>query len=1083
MTREVLLVPFCRRVSDLLRLRKPRCGRWEHVFLRLTLLSCMLIPAGMAHAQESSFPVSGVMRDPGGQPMPGVTIHIKGTQTGTTSSGDGTFTITVPDGESVLVFSFLGFETVEMPVGERRYFDVTLNEMSTEITELVVVGYATQKKASITGAISTANTKDLIKSTSPSLANALAGHVSGLSSTQTSGQPGVDDATLYLRGAGTTNTTSPLILIDGVPRDNIRTIDPNEVESISVLKDASATAVFGVRGANGVIMITTKRGEKGKTRLSINATQSFSTFTREPSRLHSVDYLNLRNEALYNDGYRGDDLISKELIDRYANPLKGLNPGDPDYEAKAKALRYMYPDHDYYREMIRRYAPQTTINANMSGGTDRLGYFLNTGYVHQGGNLKTEPKSQLGYNPATRMNRLSFRANLDYKIAPSMKMFLNVGTYFEKVNMPASWSYNNNTTEMMRGVFNLINAMIPTVRGPMTLEGFGAEPGQMVIPTDINGAASASQSPYELVNRYGFTENFKSNLNSTLGIEWDLSKTVTEGLTIKGMVSYDSFSRTVTAGHTRGKQWRAVPDGEDSFHFAPHKTDEVRLSINKYARTQYKIDAQASLNYNRSFGRHDVTGMFLGQREYWENEGGDNLGSMPYNVLGIAFRATYSFDDRYFVEVNMGYNGSEQFSPKKRFGFFPAVSAGWAISNEKFLKDSKWLTFLKVRASYGKVGNDKMGSQRFLYLDNITMAGGYLPSLGLGQTVREGLQGNADVTWETAKKLNVGLDFRIFKDLSGSVDIFHEDRSDILQERGTVPTFLGVSQSNIPKMNIGQIENKGMEIELSYNREVVKGLFLSLRGNLGFNRNKRTFADEVPYDKTYAYRYRKTGYPIGQHFGYEIDWDRGGYWTRELLDNTDLTYTFGTPRPGDFIYKDLNGDKQISEADMAPIGYGTVPRRTFGVTFGVDWKGFDLTVFFQGTGGYHGLYGGNVVYEYMHWGTYFDYHRNAWTPERWANGEKITYPALSTQQTTNHIQNTFFIQNRSFVRLKNLELGYTFPAKVFRRVGITRLRLFVSGQNLYTWDKLRTDHLDPEPNGSMTYPVTRMFNVGAHLTF
>lgn len=1032
-------------------------------------------------AQNGSFVVKGTVRDAEGAAMPGVTVVVQGSSTGTVTDSKGAFSIAVPGAQSVLSISFMGYRTQEIAVGNRHSIDVALQEEASVIDDVVVVGYGVQKKVSVTGSVSAVDTKDIRKSTSTSLATSLAGRISGLSSSQTmGGQPGVDDSQLYLRGAGTTNVTNPLILIDGVPRDNINTIDPNEVESISVLKDASATAVFGVRGANGVILITTRRGETGKAKLSINATQSFSTFANQPSRLHSLDYLRMRNEALHNDG-RDSEMASEELISMFRDPLQGLSPDDPDYASKAAARRYLYPDTDQYRAMFKKFAPQTTVNANISGGTKRLSYFVNVGYIHQGGNLRTDPKSELGYDPSTRMNRWSFRSNLDYKLANSLKASLNLGTYIETVGMPAAWAFGDDTYLMMRGLFHWTSMMLPITPGPKTIADHGAPAGGVLQAYSILSGKHYLDTPYEYSNRFGYTEQVKSNLNSSLALEWDLSK-LTKGLVLRGMFSYDAYSGTTTMGDKRDKRYQLIPssDGE-SFTYSDPLDGDFNMLVYKSANTQYKINAQAVLSYNRTFGRHTVGATLVAQRDHWESTGGE----LPYNVVGLAARATYDFDNRYFAEFNIGYNGSEQFSPDQRFGVFPAVSAGWLISNEKWLRESRVLTNLKLRASWGKVGNDQMGAARFLYMDQISVGGGgYLTSLGSGLRVDEGLLGNYAITWETASKYNVGLDVGLFGDLSLSVDVFREDRNDVLTQRNTLPVFQGIPASLTPKVNMGEVENKGIEFELAYNKRIGRDLLLTLRGNIGFNKNTVKFVDELPLNENYAYRYRKTGYSIGQDFGYLIDWsNNGGYWTKESLAETSLVYEFGSPRPGDFVYKDLNGDNVINEADQAPIGTGTVPRRTYGFSVGLNWKGIDCSVFFQGLGGYHMYYGGNMCWENNVEGTYFDWHRNAWTEERWANGEKITYPALSTQSTTNHTKNDFFIQDKSFLRLKNLEIGYTIPAHLLRKAGISSLRIFLSGQNLATWSRLRADHLDPETFDAMSYPVTKMYNIGVNISF
>jgi TonB-linked SusC/RagA family outer membrane protein len=1037
-------------------------------------------PVQPAADYASDIPVRGRVKDEKGNPLPGVSVVVKGTAQGSTTGSDGTYQLTVPDNSAVLIFSFVGFLSKEITVGNQSAIDLVLQEDQKALEEVVVVGFGQQKKVSVTGSVSTVTSEVLQQNSSASLANALAGRLPGLTSIQSGGgQPGRDDATMYLRGAATTNGKGPLILIDGVPRDNIRTLDANEVASVSILKDASATAVFGVRGANGVILITTKRGVPGKTELTINAEQSYSSFTHEPERLHSLEYMALRNEASRNDGITPLP-FTQEVMDRYANPLAGLDPNAPDYAQQAKVRQYMYPDHDYYREYISRYSPQTRVNMNVSGGTDKVSYFVNGAFLHQGGNLNTEPKSVLGYDPSAKMDRFNFRANLDYKVTKNIKSFLNIGSYIERVNMPAAWLYGNNDTNwMMTDILYQAQSILPITPGPVTIDGFGVAPGQIVDPGYMD------RSAFEIMNRFGYRNEVRSNLNASFGLEMDLGM-IAKGLSIKGMMSYDSKSTTALQGKVQQRLYLAeVNPVTNTLNYAVKRSDESLLALTKGADSRYNINMQGSINYARTFGeKHDVTGMILAQRDTWESVAGE----IPFNVLGVAGRVTYGYDGRYLAEFNMGYNGSEQFAPSRRFGFFPAVSAGWVVSNEAFMKNNRVVTNLKFRASYGKVGNDQMGSARFLYQSNITMGGGGpLGSLGLGQQVNQGLLGNPDISWEVAKKQNYGVDLEVLKDLNLSFDYFIEKRSDILISRGTIPAFQGVPLGNIPRVNMGKVNNKGFEVELTYNKMLSRDLKLMVRGNYGFNKNVVKFVDESINDATYAYRYRTTGFRLGQAWGYKIDYANGnGYFnSKEELDSylAKTKYGFGEPRVGDFKYVDLNGDGIISDKDQAPIGYSSIPGITYGLTISLDYKGFDFTTFFQGIGRYNTNYANQGVYEYIVRGTYFDYHKKAWTSERYANGEEITHPALSTHSTTNHTANDFFIMNRSFIRLKNVVLGYTLPKNALLKIGVHNLRVYVSAQNYFTWDKLKMGHLDPENNSSIGYPVTKMANLGLNITF
>ena len=472
----------------------------------LLIITCFCSATVFAQLQQK---ITGVILDSAtSAPLAGVSITVVGTTNGTASGADGSFTITAPKNASVQ-FSYVGYNDQVVYVSALGNGIVRMVSNVTGLDDVVVIAYGAQKKMTVTGAVSTVTTEQLKQSSAASLDNALAGRLSGVTSTQNGGgQPGRDDATIFLRGAATSNTNSPLILIDGVPRDNIRTIDPNEVASISVLKDASATAVFGVRGANGVILITTRRGSQGKIQFNASVDQSFTSFTKEPERLHSVDYLNLRNEASANDGLALP--YSQEVIDKYANPLAGLDPSDPDYSSKKALREYIYPDHDYYRDYISRYTPQTRVNLSATGGTDKINYFVNGTYLHQGGNLNTEPKSVLGYDPSSWMDRYSFRANLDYKITSHLKSFLNLGTYIERVNMPSAWLYGDDTHWMMRDLIYQAQSILPITPGPTTIAGYGVAAGQIVDPGYLD------RSAFEIMNPMGYRNEVRSDLNSSL---------------------------------------------------------------------------------------------------------------------------------------------------------------------------------------------------------------------------------------------------------------------------------------------------------------------------------------------------------------------------------------------------------------------------------------------------------------------------------------------------------------------------------------------------------------------------------------
>lgn len=1043
------------------------------------VLLLMIVGTGTALAQTSGRTITGKVLDENNQPMPGVTIIVDGTTNGTMTGPDGTFTLGgVPSGATVIV-SCIGYTDQVLPEGKTNYL-VSLVPDSEMLEETVVVAFGQQKKLSVTGAISTVASADLRKTTSTRLDNALAGRVTGLTSMQSGGgQPGVDGATMYLRGAATTNGKSPLILVDGVERDNIRTIDMNEVESISVLKDASATALYGVQGANGVILIQTRKGQKGKAQLNISVDQSWTSFTKEPSRLHSWEYCELRNEALMND--RQAPEFSEETIAKFRNPLLGLDPSSPDYDNQVAIRKAVYCDNDYYRMYLKSNTPQTRANANISGGTDFVNYFVNVGYIHQGGNLNTESPDYLGYDPQCYMNRLSLRSNLDFHITKNLTASLNIASYAENVNMPAVGDlYRGDQSWMITDIIYQSQTILPISPGPVTDPRFGG------VSDGVVGYNYLDRSAYEIINRRGFHTNKRKNLNTQFSVNWDLGELVTKGLSVNGMAAYDTYNIGVLEGRKKERVYNVRVDYDsETLSYSSSNGDKIEpLTMTSSRLSNYQIYVQGSINYARTFGKHNVTAMATAYRRFWEGTSAD----IPYNVLGTAARATYSFDDRYLVEGNLGYNGSEQFAPSKRFGLFPSGSIGWIASNESFLKGNKYLTWLKFRASYGLVGNDSMGGLRFLYQDDnkIQSGNGFVQGLG-GKIVKERLIGNKSITWELSKKMNLGVEIGLFKDFRINVDYFTEKRDQILLKRRTVPSFQGVSSDYIPRVNMGKVDNHGVDVEVSYSHTFNRDFSISSRVNFGFNDNTAIELDEPMRSEEYAYQYHEEGFRLGQEFGYLIDWDSpgNGYFTSQ--DEIDSYYPYGfggKPRVGDFVYKDVNGDGVIDQKDLSPIGYSTtVPGLNYGISLGLNFKGIDFNVLFSGLGRYSKYYSGQGVVEWTKQGTYFDWTRNGWTEERYKNGEKITYPAISTTKTVSHTENDFFIQNRSFLRLKNIELGYTLPERFLSKVGVKALRVYVSGQNLFVWDNLRITHIDPEQNNSYGYPITKNVTLGLNINF
>lgn len=1017
--------------------------------------------------------LTGNVTDENGEPLIGCTVAEAGnTANATVTDIDGNFSLRVKPGARLIV-SYVGYLPREVSThGTTGTLSIRMDPDNNLLDEVVVVGYGAQKKISVTGSVASIKTDDIKKNSAPNLAASLSGRLPGLATMQTTGRPGADDVTMYLRGAGTVNGSNPLILIDGVPRDGIAHLDPNEVETVTVLKDASATAVFGVRGANGVILITTRRGEAGAMELSASIDYTLQKFTTSTDRIHSWEFADLRNEAYLNDYPGGTAPYTPYMIDMFRN---GSN-------------RTFYPDvypMDYF---FRKWAPQTRVNVNMNGGTDRMQYFVNVGYIGQSGQFKTEDKKSLGYDPSYHMNRYNFRSNVDVNLASNLKLSVNLASYLEKVNSPQARDlYGGNVESMTADLFAHAICMPPTSQGPVTVGGYytpdgtPVPAGQPVSPSDVS---DPKDNKFADMNYRGYQRSTSLSLNSSVVLDWKLDF-ITKGLSTKFMAAFDAFSTTSTTATRLYNLYQALParnPGENCTYMAIRLNQEDVISApSRSSASNYYLNLQYSISYARDFGLHHVTAMALMQRDNWQTASPD----LPYNMLGFSGRFTYDYDSRYLAEVNMGYNGSEQFAKKHRFGFFPAFSAGWVASNEKFFPRNKVLTHLKLRASVGKVGNDKLGATRFLYLSDITMGGGFSPSLGRGQGIVIGKMGNPNLTWETAVKQNYGVDMKFFNNsLSLTFDYFTEKRNDILISRGTVPVLQGVPLTNIPKVNMGKIDNSGFELEARYNRRF--GDFLvSFNANFGYNRNKITDIDEAILGEDYACRYRQTGYSVGQQFGFTIDRSNGNGFinTAEELEWAKKTYKMGTPRMGDFLYKDVNNDGEISEKDYLPIGYTNVPRITYGFGGQVEWHGIDFSFFFSGLAKASRLYNAWGVSETVGTGYFNEQHRHAWTAERYAAGEEITWPALGTISNVSMQPNDFFIMDRSFIRLKSIELGYTLPQPWMKAVGMTSCRFHISGNNLLTFKKIKQKTIDPEMYWEASYPLNKLVNFGVNLVF
>jgi len=976
--------------------------------------------------------------------LTGVSVLLKGTAKGTTSDAEGYFSIDAKVGDT-LIFRNVGYQEKGVAVQTNASLQIFMEKVAKGLDEVVVVAYGTQKKATITGAIASIQTKEIKQSPAANLAVTLAGRLPGLTAIQQSGQPGNDGVALFLRGQGTLNGQNPIILVDGVERD-INYIDPNEVENITILKDASSTAIFGVRGANGVVLVTTKRGVADKPQINFTSEYGIQQFTRVPNYVNAYDFATLRNQALINDGlepkYTDDVLEHFRLQD------------DPE----------RYPNNDFYAMNTYDWAPQKRFNLNLSGG-NKVRYFVNAGFLDQDGQWKVDPNKygdpNLDYDPAIFLKRYNFRSNIDADLTSSLKAALNVAGYLEKTNGP-----NASLLELL--AFTSFPAVTP---GPLTPD------GQVIVPTaDLGNPIST----YGLINRSGYQQGTNSNVMASFSLEQDL-KFITPGLSTRLMASFDTRSNyTLNAGRNYRRYYATVlygevgPDGKEPIRYdLINGSENQPLSISTATGFQSFANFQWFVNYNRTFGDHTVTGLLLAQQDQ-RIVNGDPL---PYNLRGVSTRLTYAYRNRYFTEFNAGYNGSEQFKKGNRFGFFPSISAGWLISEEHFLKDNPVVDLLKVRGSYGAVGNDRLGGRRFLYLDDTQRGGGgYSGSLGGGNKINESFIGNPDLKWEIAKKANIGLELGLFHQLNLSIDVFNENRDNVLITRGTVPDINGLPIGALPPVNIGQVKNHGYEIELNYNKSFNPEFSILSKINFNYAKNKVVFADEAMRPTDYTYPYRVTGFPIGQPFGYIND---GFFNTQEEIDQY-ASYNIGrAPRPGDFRYLDVNGDNIIDERDQSPIGFSNIPQYTFGAAFGVNYKGFDLSVLFQGVlnvSQYFDMYD-------QQGGNYFSQALESWTPERYAAGSPINFPALSTSATASQQVNTYFLFRKDFIRLKNAEIGYILPHGWSEKIGASKIRFYANGMNLFTWDKMDLKAFDPELGSRFNYPIYRIVNFGVNVIF
>lgn len=1024
---------------------------------RMLLILALSLIGTSVFAQTKQ--VTGVVKDATGETVIGASVVEKGTTNGVITDFDGVFKLTVSE-NAVLQISYIGYQTQEVKVAGKTTLDITLREDTEMLEEVVVVGYGAQKKESVIGAISQVTSKDLLSTPSANISQAISGKITGVITSQTSGAPGADDAQIYIRGRATfAGDAQPLVLVDGVER-SFSQIAPDDIETISVLKDASATAVYGVRGANGVMLITTKRGKEQKPVVSLTANWQIQSPTRKDTYLDSYQSVMLLEEALANDGLPSQ--FSADDIEMYRRSVAGELSGRD---------AMLYPNVDWYDQVLSNTAPAQRYNVSVTGGTKRMRYYASGEFYDQKSIVKNLSNDQFGNTSSPGFRRYSFRANTDFFLTTDLTFSVNFGTRFEERRGPNTNDSDPNYSEIFYelnhtpGWLFPVSYSIPNGESTRTLYA-GTSQYQNNIVARLTEAGYYKST--NVVNETNFIVDYK--------MDW-----LTEGLSVKGMLSFD-YENLHRNNYTRNFATYELNDDtnyESLTAYNKFNTD-TELTHGSEFTSIYKLYMEAQVNYARKFGKHDVTAMAL----YMQNDYRSKA-DLAKRYQGLVGRVTYAWDDRYLAEFNAGYNGSENFMKGKRFGFFPAFSIGWRLSNEPFMqKYSDWLNNLKIRASYGQVGNDVYQvngvQQRFLYEQKWSQITNDYYFGTTGQTgIYDAQYPNYGVTWERAHKYNVGIEFGFFNGmLTGNVDVFYEKRNDILTTYLTRPEWVGVVMA---AANLGKTKNQGYEIELKHSNHIGSDFHYTIGFNFSHARNEILSMDE-PSIKT-DYRKRE-GHPINQYFGLICD----GYVTQADLDSGNLPDSrFSSDvKVGDLKYRDMNQDGFIDDRDETFIGYSDIPENMYALNLSANYKNWGFSVMFQGVDHVSRYYDAEAMFAFINGGKVKEHHLERWNPAESEayNLAHAKYPLLHYNDYGDHNQrqNSYFLKNGAFLRLKNIELSYTLPERWSHKVGMSDCRLYINANNLVTWDHL--DGLtDPESNGSNRFPIMKTVNFGVNIKF
>lgn len=1002
---------------------------------------------------QKEIKISGKVTDVKGNAIPGVNVFEKGTNNAVQTNYDGAFTISVTSNQAVLVFEFIGMKTVEKSLNNSETLTVVLEDETSELKEVVVVGYGTQKKASVVGAISTLKPSVLQVGTSRTLGNNLGGQITGVIAVQRSGEPGYDASDIKIRGISTfAGGTNPLVLVDGIER-NLNDVDIASIESFSVLKDAAASAVYGVRGANGVILVNTKRGFVGKPTIQVRTESAIQEPTKLPKFIRAAPYMSLINE-LASDANKPRPFTEDRIT-------KTANGYDPD----------LYPDVNWIDAITNDYSATTRTSLNVAGGSEILRYALTASYYNEKGILATDPKQS--YDSETRLNRATVRTNIDINLSKTTLFRVNVGGFLQQLNKGDS-----STDYLFNTAFETTPYAHPAIYSDGTIPKVPARP-----------------NPWAVSTQQGYYKQGNSKIESFVSLEQDFANLITPGLKGKLVYSFDNYSANRVTRH-KDPDYYNVALGRDISGNLIHDIQQYGQEFLGFSNGgEYgdrRVYLEASTTYGRTFGKHDINGLLLYNQNSYDN--GD---IQPYRHQGFAGRASYGFDRKYIGEFNFGYNGSENFAKGQRYGFFPSVALGWVASEEKFMEPIKdIISKLKFRGSYGLVGNDNIGSnRRFAYQTTINgNSSGYSWGTGTGNYIvgiQEGEVGVDNLTWEKVAKTDIGLELGLWNMLDLTVDIFKEKRKDIFIRRATVPTQGGFI--NTPFANFGKMENKGIEIALNLNRQITPDFFMNWRANFTYVQNKVTERDEPALVKElYPYK-SSTGIQnntlwgqtaLGLYTAADFDANTG-------LLNADLPKSElgGVVRPGDIKYLDKNADGVINALDEGFIGGTRDPQIIYGFGSTSKYKQFDLSFFWQGTAKTYEIIGqgGEDSARFIPGsgtgtlGNIYTNYNDRWTEEN--QSQDVFWPRLSYGTNTNNsVSSTWWKKDMSFIRLKSIEVGYSLKKTTAEKIKLSGLRGYVSGNNLFYLSKFKLWDPELDTRTGLKYPSSKSILFGLEIS-